>query len=1117
MKDIKETKLYKDITSKENIFTAIYSIESYVFERYLLDNEDIVRLNALKDKYDEKNINSVIKECEEKLEKILCEKDNLFEASVYFKFKKIDEEEQNAVKTRPIHVTDLISQICIVCMLNLLMFEDSHEKGRQLSEISNLLPSYFYGNIPSTNLDNLFIPWIKKYKEYTQNVIESFHNYRENKKYKYEVTLDLQNFFPSINPNIIYKLIKNSFEHLYPESELQCLEQVLIKLLYFDLKIEPQDYEEYYGKVVKRESYEKFIKNAKFYTLGIPQGLPQSYFFGNLCMIQVDSYIKKEIEGEAFYYVDDSTIFSNTDFSDSDKFKKCTKNINSYLADYCVKNEGTPYEPCKEFNSYLNYRICIHENGKSTYDDITKKDDEWGGIYFIAKQASAISHDLFSSIDDSDDYTLKEKVKALLLEIENEILRLKNSQDTKTNYPNRLKLLIRYKKLYSFRLRILELHEISGNELYQQTANNNNNEEPLKDYKTRYAKLLESKNPKETSECKNLVEEDIFWTESLLMIRNLKNEKIKQNEIIKQLNTFEDNLYNKKIHALYYHKITDLLRHELLLTNDRYCSLSGKMKSYFSDYRSINTDYIIKELYGYIEKYVVNNTQITSSQKVIEQVNEILDIKSDCRNYYNYFVFKYSNSYQRKFYNALFSHLLSVPISDEDNIIKINGQSIKYFELRILVYLRNNGFNSASFREKVYNIIDAIHKDGYQKIDFSLLDVLPIFKKHVATPEDIDRLILLHRYVNSLWKNGSKFLYFYTLHNEEHSVELIKITTKLTRAINFLTLKQSDYFILFAACYLHDISMVIYPDIYQFIPDKNKSEQIYTDFKDNLKKIGNYQDVKFRDEIKKFIVGNYQDVNDFFETKIRENHAKYSANFITNKNKEIDRILINPEKQYIADVSEAHGFNTYDVYGLRSKAKTDTINLKYLMILLRLADLMDMGKDRISINILKQNIKYIPQESKFHLISHLVTDKCEIKSKFYHNDEVGKMYCTKHSVVEEFIVELTLNMKRLQNIKEGERCTKMNCTLDKDKRSLLIDIYEDNPAKTYKNCSNCYFLCKWIKVKNDYLFNELYDLQRYLNRNASNLFKSKMKVILKYENLNSIPAEYVDIVRTRIS
>lgn len=1136
MSRIRDSELYKKITSSGNIFTAIYGVESYIFERNLLEEEDISRLNELKDKYNVTIINKQIEECQTMLDKILCSEDKLFDVTVYFKYKKIDAENDSTdVKARPIHVADLTSQICMVCMLNVLMFEDSHEKGRLLSEISNMLPSYFYGNVPSTDLENLFVPWQKKYKEYTQNVIDSLNQYKKNKKYKYEISLDLKNFFPSINPNIIYKIIKESFQHLYDTKELECLDRVLIKLLYFNLKNKPEDYEEYYKKAVKDKEYDNFIENGEFYTVGIPQGLPQAYFFGNLCMVQVERYIKKSLEGEAFYYVDDSTIFSNVDLSAPSKFNIKINELNDSLAKYCRAYQGAAYRKCDKFSRFMDYQIGFHEQGKSSYTDINEEGNEWTGLFFIARQTSTISHELFSIIDDDDDFTVKKKVNALLHEIDKEIEKLRKSSKTEeergNGNSNKLKQLIRYKKFYSYRLRLLQLNEIEGEGLFESEAGSANKE--YIDYKTKYEPLFVAVSLDDIADTKELLEDDIFWTESMWMIKSLRENEQKQGELIDNLKKIETRLYGGKIDALYYQKTFDSFKHGLSLSHDRYHSLSAQMKSHFLNYKGAKTDYIVDKIEAYSRKYIIDPTLSSSFSDVIDSINTVLDIgenkntlnsqsyNKDSKNkgYFNSFVLKHSTSYQRIFCNALYSHLFSVPISEDTNIIKTNGKTIRYFELRLLMFLRNQQFDAIEFKAKINSILDKHYVEGYQKIDFTLLEVLPIFRRYVFVAEDVDRLILLHKYVNSLWKNGSKFLYFYTLHNEEHAVELIKAVVKLSRAINLLTLKQSDYFILFAACYLHDISMVIYPDVNDFISDKGRSEEVYTKFKDNLKRLPDFKDSKQTKELKKIIVENYREVNDFFETKIRNEHPITSANFIKRSNIYLDRILIKPEKQYIADVSEAHGYDLSDVYSIRSKAKTDTINQKYLMILLRLADLMDMEKDRVSNDMLRQNIKHMPRESQFHWISHLAIDKCEMRSDYYHNTDLPDKHCQKDSVVEEFTVQINLNIKRLQHIDE-EPCKKMNCTHNKSEKTLEIKIFDNLVRnKTEKNepCTNCYFQCRWMKTKNEYLFDELFDLQRYLRRTKNNFYKSKMKVVLKYDNLNVLPAEYIDIVKDKIT
>lgn len=85
-------------------------------------------------------------------------------------------------------------------------------------------------------------------------------------------------------------------------------------------------------------------------------------------------------------------------------------------------------------------------------------------------------------------------------------------------------------------------------------------------------------------------------------------------------------------------------------------------------------------------------------------------------------------------------------------------------------------------------------------------------------------------------ENGSKHLRFYTLHNQEHAVTLIKVAVRWIHALSLFNLKRSDYFILFAACYLHDISMVTLPDYAGFYTDTDtKPNQILTSVESALR------------------------------------------------------------------------------------------------------------------------------------------------------------------------------------------------------------------------------------------------------------------------------------------
>jgi len=150
---MEKSNLFDFIISPQNIYTAIYSLNSYVFEKGLLSNEDIELYNNLQDKYNFKQIDKVIKRCQDKLKDIL-KTDKFFDIQVFFKMKKYNYKDQK-IDYRPIHTADLITQICIVSLLNIIAFDDKNGR-RELSDVSELFPSNFYGNIPSTNVKNIF-------------------------------------------------------------------------------------------------------------------------------------------------------------------------------------------------------------------------------------------------------------------------------------------------------------------------------------------------------------------------------------------------------------------------------------------------------------------------------------------------------------------------------------------------------------------------------------------------------------------------------------------------------------------------------------------------------------------------------------------------------------------------------------------------------------------------------------------------------------------------------------------------------------------------------------------------------------------------------------------------
>lgn len=259
--------LREKILNDCNIYNAIYSLESYVFDKGLLDSKaevmgkdqvmiaksDLELYYALGDKYNADLITKVIDACKCRLKDILDpDKRELFEISVYFRMKKVDDD--GKLIYRPMHTARLIDMICMVCILTWLMYDDDNEK-RSLSELSKLIPHNFYGNLPSTDVQYLFKAWKQQYKAFSDDVIENCRNYKNNHRYLTEVSLDIQNFFPSVSPEYLYNLIIDKLSATFslskdgkPNDDLETLKIAVAKLLYF--KISPLNIEswqdEYY-------------------------------------------------------------------------------------------------------------------------------------------------------------------------------------------------------------------------------------------------------------------------------------------------------------------------------------------------------------------------------------------------------------------------------------------------------------------------------------------------------------------------------------------------------------------------------------------------------------------------------------------------------------------------------------------------------------------------------------------------------------------------------------------------------------------------------------------------------------------------------------------------------
>lgn len=1120
-------KLFDKILDGRNIFNSIFCMESYVFEKGLLDTTEEVYLGpdgnkivskvviaandlelyyALADKHNVDLIEKVIICCQQRLKWLFESKDNLFSIKVFFKLKNYDETD-NKLNLRPLHTARLIDLICMVSILNCLMFDDDLDTGkRNLSDLSKLLPHNFYGNIPSTDVQFLFHKWHTKYKEYTDTVIDHCRAYQQNHNYLTEVSLDIKNFFPSISPKILYDYIIGKLSNTY-ENDIEDLSKAVVKLLYFKIEkeniVQWKDY--YYSTGTNLEGLEVYMN------CGIAQGLPQSYFFGNLCMIEVERHLMKEdtFEGDAYFYVDDSVIYIQSKL-DEGNFKERIVRLNKSLESWCENGDNDESTISNyispnylDFQKRLCYTIRFHEGGKSVFTHIDDTDNHYGPIANITRETSM--HSRFShNLDEIDDHVSLKKLEALDKVISKEVQRLSGKQKTSEGdecigdaLASRLKLLQRFKKFFLYRNRLLKIRQEGGV-----------TEDMQRDFNVRF--LEKADRPKEFFE---QFDEDVFQAEYRLIIQKQSGELAR--DTVHEIQKFELKMLEKcnvisgEMHSyLYYSKDVDAAFKMKSLSYDVYASLVCWANENFSGQKSIDSERQMDRF-----KAFLSNSGDGSAEEGIVAMRKVGFMNKD----FTLFVMNASAEYQRRILNVYFSEMINVLPSDALAFVKMNARRLRYSELRVMAYLRNKNFDLEEFEKFIWLINDR-DISNQMGIDMGLLEVLNVFIRNVRKPEWVDALIRTHRLTKGLWYNGSKFLNSYTLHDEEHAVTLIRKTLELTNRIDYFVLKDVDFYILFLACYLHDISLVIHPDLGRLSSESGQNmcliSDLLTQMKEEVKKFDEFdladkKNSRYK-EAGKFLTKIFNAVYGYFESLVRDNHAKDSAKFIRDRSNSLLNYLTPTLLSYVAKVAESHGYDVVDVYGLKSRAKDDTISIKYLMMLIRLADLLDVANDRVNYHLLRQNLTNLSPTSKFHWISHLVTDKIELKTNYTTEEGLG---LGDKPITEEINLELYLNVKQLTVAGKHRKC--MNCQLEKkdEENSLIVKINGNCDLPCICEERKCTVLCYWMMQKHDWLVKELVALHDYLYSVNNSLFRTNINFVIHYSDEMRLDADMFDSVQ----
>ena len=1077
----------KFLISNENIVLAIKLALGDEHEKILTKEYEYLDFS------DDKAVNKTIETVKDIIKKLINDECYFLDTFLYLKPKGI---ENGVMKYRPLYVyssfNNLVAQYAL---LNVLVYDfkenENDESNISINKVAQTIPSYFYGNAVQISSASMYIPWYIQYAKYSNEYFKIYEEKKDN--CKYEINIDLENFFPSINLCYLNNYLSNLYKTAYGIDDYS---KIIRKSLIVNVK---SGEDESINKDI--DVYNKYLLSfpsskrkdnmgKKYYNKGLPQGLPQSKFFSNLLSTIIDDEYKKMFYGEMLFYVDDVIIFTNDEnrIINNDNSENTSKlstreifnNINDKFKSFNT-NDGFLHK------LYSNFDGEIKPNkNKTNYIEIeSNKRYEYVNNFFAKKvsNASFLYNTYF--INDNKD-PLFSQMYFYYNVLSNEIR--KSTEKKEDLLVNKLK---RYKKFYKNRSYNLadKIKSVEFSNFVEKEIENMSNNKNLLEYINDDCVLVLLK----------LIDESSMSIDSKNTYKN-KIEKI-----------FEDNdLLKVKYYNEYIKSDYTNLEKELLF--DKTYQFVYK---YLSSYKHVTNEKKEK----FITKIFNVNFENTNYQIIYDILSIITQNESDLKNDLKKYEYVINNDlyFVKKILNMCLSIVLNVPYSFSVPTLTNDGIYLLEYQYRILFFVRSKSFDL----KKTSKIIrqEILPEVKYKmQIDDDILMVIPYFEKNINSIEKINCLMDVHNYVKGIWSNGSKFLFFYTLHNHTHAIELINSIEKIKDRIEVFSLSKDEYYYLYLACYLHDISMVI---------DNNNINTIFLEeCEEQIKLIeGLKADAKnFENDdnytIKKNLFEYFKKIDSMIENKIRGRHAINSASYIlaTDKLK-----LTNYEKDIVAKISNAHGSNAEEIYFKEFSEKN--IDVKKLCIMLRLVDLLDMSKNRISEEFLKMIESEMPIISQFHYLSHEVVNGFEIYKNYTENaNDEYENELKKYKEILYFVIQLNTNAivanpickkvvdKYRKMMKVEKKCLEIKDYFEENiiefssnEKGIIISINAKEQRNDCKKCNSCSFMCEWLNYKNEYLINELFYLKDYLsnsffNKNQYVAMQVDFKIFYDFDN-----------------
>jgi Reverse transcriptase (RNA-dependent DNA polymerase) len=1096
------SKLMSKVTDYKNIHLA-----------YLRVKNNFMNIE-LKTKQEKEAFEKSIPKIYENIKDILEEK-TAFEFSPLEQLEKPKRKDENGMwETRPIARCSFFESVIMQSLLNILS-----------EKIRHLLPCDNYGyNLSSEYSSYLYQDWKKGYSKFVDAEIEA----TSNEKFNFVVEADIENFYPSINK-----------------------EELINQLILYLGDIDDDDTLTFIHWIEK--ILDITVKDAEG-NISLHKGLPQgplhspvlALFFIRDALNEIKYQLKRTL---VFGYVDDFRIYCETESEAKQSLELLKKNLEIIGLKLSVKkssyNEITNSKKqevkimgkASNLNRAIKDEVILTANGKEEIqlrlkkllDEIDPEKDDKGR--FRERLEKFVDFRVFKLLDSTEEWDAKldevfdiSNLRSNFTALWHVLYLGASTSVQQLKFFNMVKEILNNKEInglsyvkyiclqYMFKFspikiglkeddisNILNNNFIGVGELFLKGCLSNIHLdwiELISNY-IRQNSIILVKN--DDIELKTLLMyfKLIDNDSALFDITNYDNRLIhNENRLEFKSTTYnleDDFLENEKIKSFIYKKFKN--------KNERWIEEIPKNIYMLNDMVKGLTENGIKNLIQQLFKWI--DFQIKSNDKRIpfSVVHpEYIWINPNTMEIYLFGnpAFKQDIFYDitpikmwKESFITLFNQLFDITIDTRNkDISKYIG--LQSWQFRIVNYLLNGKFTLSSFVEFVLEVLKKQEQfEIINSVDANQLKLVHLVRHYVPELELQDKFIQVIHFVENSWKNGAKECNFYTLHNHEHGTYLVWKLHEIFEKSGFsIYLNSKEAFRLFTACFLHDIGMLSSPTKQRLFNKNEKDVQyLMTEISSVVEVASSISNEKNILELP-YIYEIYSQVEQFRESIVRNEHPFVSERELVGDYPKLS--LSVAERRDIGVISAAHGEIKSNVNYI-SEVLHDgkhPIRLKLLSLLLRLADLCDVTKERVKKEILERNYDRMGKVSVSHWIKHLSVENLIIES--IEADNILKPVVININIEHNYLPSGNVDKDKLKK-KCGLKCKIIEKDEDVDgkEHSLFRTgktiIPENNSEFKYFDEDNCGITCAFINDAYKWFYAELIYLNMYFKQKNINV------------------------------